>query len=135
MGGPVFAHKLMITCRLEGDQLRVEAYYEDDTPAQEARITVSKDGVIVAEGKTDERGIWIGQRPAAGEYHLKAISAGHTASETLPVPDVSEHSPEIDIGHQHRRDSVGIQWINLGYGLLILLALAVVWKIAKWQKS
>ena len=133
--GPVFAHKMMITCRLEGDRLRLEAYYEDDTPAQDTRISITRDGETIAEGRTDERGVWIWLCPPAGEYLLKAMSTGHTASETITVPDVSDHRPEIDQGAEYRRDSVGVQWIKLGYGLLILLVLASGWKIAKRPRT
>src|SRR5262245_49199303 len=98
---PAFAHRLHVEAKVAGDQLRVEAYYSDDTPAQEARITITRGDQPVAEGRTDERGVWTCPRPAPGTYTVRAESAGHAARETLVVPQpdpvpTTEPTPTIN---------------------------------------
>lgn len=83
---PAFAHKLYVEAKLGTDTVRFEAYYEDDTPAQQARITVSKDDAVVAEGRTDEKGVWTCSL-APGSYRVRAETLGHAADATLEVPD------------------------------------------------
>jgi hypothetical protein len=83
---PAFAHKLSLDCRVKDERVRVEAFYDDDTPAQQAKIFVENEGKhIVAEGRTDERGVWSCPLPAPGRYTVRAESVGHAAKETLVV--------------------------------------------------
>jgi hypothetical protein len=51
---PALAHRLHVVPKIVGDELRVEAFYDDDTPAQEARIAVLIEDEIAAQGTTDE---------------------------------------------------------------------------------
>ena len=55
---PAFAHKLYVDPTLVGDRLRVEVYYDDDTPAQDAQVTVLFGDENLATGRTDEKGVW-----------------------------------------------------------------------------
>ena len=81
---PVYAHKLLLNARSSADRLHVEVFFDDDTPAQQAKITLENDRhEIVHEGKTDERGVWSCPAPPAGAYVLKALTAGHNAKKAL----------------------------------------------------
>jgi hypothetical protein len=51
---PALAHRLHVDVKPTGDRVRVEAYYDDGTPAQEARVTITRGDETVAEGRTDE---------------------------------------------------------------------------------
>src|SRR5439155_1332275 len=55
---PAFAHHLLSKATLVGDRLRVEAYYDDGTPSQEAKVTVRQGDRVVVEGRTDDTGVW-----------------------------------------------------------------------------
>jgi nickel transport protein len=92
---PAFAHKLELVARLVGDQLRVEAFYADDTPAQEAKVTVSIEGKVVADGRTDEKGVWTCPKPAPGTYSVRVESVGHAAKETLVIADAAQASDAV----------------------------------------
>ena len=35
-----FAHALGVACTLRGDKVEVEVFYDDDTPAQKAKVQV-----------------------------------------------------------------------------------------------
>src|SRR5262245_20681084 len=128
--GPVRAHALGAEARIRGNQVRVEAYYEDDPPAGAARVTVQDASrKVVAEGRTDEKGIWSFPRPAAGHYRLVVdAGAGHRKQLVLdiPVADVSpsepsdqtalEQTPTVSVGPT-REEFTRTPWLKIGLGL------------------
>ena len=54
---PALAHRLNVRAKVIGDQVRVEAFYDDDTPGQEAKVTLKLGDELVAEGLTDDKGV------------------------------------------------------------------------------
>src|SRR4051794_2601266 len=90
---PVFAHRLHVEPKATGDQIRVDVFYDDDTPAQEAKVTIRLGDRTVAEGRTDDKGVWTCPRPKPGTYTVWAESVGHAATETLPVPEPEQAAP------------------------------------------
>lgn len=76
--GLASAHDLRLTVRLAPQTVRLEAGFDDDTPAQRARVTITDSSDrIVAEGQTDERGVWSCPMLPAGSYTAAVESAGH----------------------------------------------------------
>lgn len=72
----------------ETDPVRVEAGYDDGTPAGEARVTVTDAaGAVVAAGKTDERGVWEFPKPGPGTYRIVVEAAGHRDAVRLTIPE------------------------------------------------
>jgi hypothetical protein len=70
-----------------GAEIKVLAYFDDDTPAEFAEVVVTDaDGAEVVKGKTDERGLWTFPKPKPGAYVLVAKSVGHTAQVKFAVP-------------------------------------------------
>ena len=90
--GSVRAHGIGAECRLRGDKVEVEAYFDDDSPAANARVTVwdgSKQEI--AAGRTDAKGHWSFPTPAAGTYEVVIdAGAGHRATRKLKVPTEGE---------------------------------------------
>ena len=85
---PALAHRLGADCTLRANKVEVEAFYDDDTPARQARVAV-KDaaGKVVAEGRTDDKGRWRFSTPKAGRYRVTVDAGpGHIASVSLTVP-------------------------------------------------
>jgi hypothetical protein len=83
-----FAHALHVEARLKGNQIRIEAFFSDDTPAQNARVSVAnKLGEEVAAGKTDETGVFTIPRLAA-EHYVVTVDAedGHRTKVTVTIP-------------------------------------------------
>jgi len=126
---PAFAHRLHVDPKIVGDQLRVEAYYDDDTPAQEAKITVRAGDTTVAEGRTDDRGVWSCPKPAAGKYTVRAESVGHAASETLDINEVAAAEPPAadESKSAQRLANTRTPWRNLALGLGLLGTVCVAW--------
>ncbi|HXG11188.1 MAG TPA: carboxypeptidase-like regulatory domain-containing protein [Gemmataceae bacterium] len=146
---PALAHRLLAECRLRGDQVEVEAFYDDDTPAGNARVAVlDAQKNTVAEGRTDAEGRWTFPAPAAGTYQV-VVNAGaghraqisitlpggksagtespHTPSNLSPKPAGQETgaSPTIHAGPT-RAEAVRFPWVRVGIGLALIAALSLV---------
>jgi hypothetical protein len=132
---PAFAHRLHVDPKPRGDQLRVEAFYEDDTPAQDARITVRLGDHLVAEGRTDEKGVWTCPLPKPGTYTVRAVSAGHADTATLtvppPPPTTAAAAPPAPQPEDDRGSRTGTQWAGLAAGLAIIGGLWLVWRVTR----
>ncbi|MSR53531.1 MAG: carboxypeptidase regulatory-like domain-containing protein [Gemmataceae bacterium] len=136
---PVFAHKLIVDPRIKGDRLHVEAFYEDDTPAQQARITVLNGDTVIAEGRTDEKGVWSIAKPMPGTYLVKAESLGHAAKETLVIAE-SKSRAENSVGgspltvvdnsdslaDEERAAKTRTPWNRIGLGLGLIIGVTLM---------
>jgi hypothetical protein len=93
---PAGAHALGADCTLVGQKVQVEAFYEDNTPARKARVTVLDEGkAVVAEGRTDAKGCWTFPTPRPGRYRVVVEAGeGHRATVTLTVPEGKRAPPE-----------------------------------------
>ena len=54
------AHKMLVNAKVDGDRIRVEAFYDNNKPAPSAHIAIENEATkeVVAEGDADERGAW-----------------------------------------------------------------------------
>ena len=130
--GPAFGHKLIVDPTPVGERLRVEAYYEDDTPAQSARVTVIIDGKTVAEGQTDDKGVWTCPKPAPGTYTVRVVDHGHAGKETVVIPDPNASPPVVtaDLGPptEERSEKTRTPWGRLAIGLAVIAGLTLLWR-------
>jgi nickel transport protein len=82
------AHDLQAVVKLLPDVVRVEAGFDDDTPAEGAKVTITDAaGNVVAEGKTDDRGVCDLPKLAPGKYTAKVESIGHADTVDFEVSD------------------------------------------------
>ncbi len=68
-------HKLCAKIELQGDKLIVEAFYDNDIPAENAKVKLLQQQKTLAEATTDDKGLCTLTIPPAGDYLLD-ISAG-----------------------------------------------------------
>lgn len=136
---PAFAHKLIVDCRIDGDRLRVEAYYDDETPAQQAKIVVEDEQKkVVADGRTDDRGLWSCPAPVPGKYVIRAESVGHVGKKTLVIDDsAATKTPSDSRGanqtisaressspaEPNQRESTQTPWLRIGIGFVVIALL------------
>jgi len=82
------AHGIGVEAKLKGDRVAVEAFFDDDTPAADAKVAVTaEDGKVVAEGKADAKGMWSFPVPAPGKYKVVVdAGGGHLAKTTITIP-------------------------------------------------
>ena len=88
---PMYAHKLIVDAQIRPDApttLSIEAYYDPDEPADDVKITLQDSaGNIVAEGRSDAKGVCRLPRPTGGTYRIVADDGqGHRAEMSLEVP-------------------------------------------------
>jgi len=76
--GRASAHDLRAVVKLPGDALVVEAGFDDETPAQGAKVTIADaGGNVVAAGETDERGVCRLANLTPGKYTAVVEAVGH----------------------------------------------------------
>lgn len=74
---PARAHGVGVQCKLEGDKLIVEAYFDDNTPASDAKVSIlNRSEETVGEGRTDVDGRWICATPGPGVYQVIVDAGG-----------------------------------------------------------
>jgi hypothetical protein len=135
-----FAHALGAECRLTGGRVEVTAFYDDDTPAADAAVTVRDAGsVVVASGRTDAKGLWSFAAPPGGKYRV-AVDAGdgHKASVGLTVPGGppagsadATADPAVVSDGPARADFTRAQWLKLGVGLAAIALMAAGYGMAR----
>jgi hypothetical protein len=90
---PALAHRMLLTVHAQSDPIRVEVYYDSTAPAQQAHMSVrSETGTIIAQGLSDDHGVWTFPRPAPGTWIVMGESLGHLARQKLTIPG----SPSVD---------------------------------------
>jgi hypothetical protein len=128
---PAHAHALGAEARLRGDRIEVEAYYSDNTPARDARVTVlDHAGRLAAAGRTDDQGRWQFPTPWPGPYTVTVdAGAGHRKSVPVTVPAVLPAGPTGPISDgPSREEFTRFPWLRLTVGLAIIAGLAVGWQ-------
>ena len=87
----VWAHKLNVFAFVEGRQVFVEGYFSDGVRPRGGEVTVfGPDGVVLAQGRTDEEGSFVFDRPAVDEGVRIVLNAGmgHQSEYVLSAEDV-----------------------------------------------
>jgi hypothetical protein len=150
------AHALGAECKLNGKQVEVEAYYDDDTAARDAKVRVEDAAKrSVAEGVTDKAGRWSFPRPQTGRYLVVVdAGAGHRTQVRITVPptgaasvsasvtspddcsccDASPSSSDAaTISEGPPRDEfTRFPWLKLGIGLAVIGVLGVAFFVS-WR--
>jgi nickel transport protein len=140
------AHALGADCKVNGARVELEAYYDDDTPARDARVRVADgEGQQVAEGRTDAAGRWSFDRPRAGTYrvivdagagHRKELTITLAAENTSPSPSGHTTTQAVVTGDGPTRAAfTAFPWLQLGIGVAILGALGGGFWLARRNPS
>jgi hypothetical protein len=137
------AHALGVSCKIRGDKVEVEAYYDDDSPAQNAKVqVVNARAETVADGVTDKDGNWSFPTPSAGTYEVRVnAGGGHHARKTITVPAAAKPSPTPDeppptpaeptiTDGPTRSEFTRTPWLQVAVGLLIIAGLGGVFLLA-----
>jgi hypothetical protein len=127
------AHALHAEARLKGERVTVEAFYSDNTPAQNARILVhDKKGIEIASGRTDESGAWQFPRPKSGSYEVTVETGdGHRTRVPIAIPSdpriAAESGSEggvVVTAGPTRAELTRLPWLRIiiGFGAIATLA-------------
>lgn len=121
------AHAVGLEWRFRGDQVVIDVFYDDDSPAVRAKVRVLDGDKEIETGLTDEKGGWSFARPAPGRYTIDVdAGAGHTVRETIAVPQIGADTETTQKGDDGRRrdNFTRFPWVGLLLGLLIIAGLA-----------
>lgn len=146
---PARAHALGAECQLRSGQLEVEAYYDDNTPARDARVWLEDaQGRRVLQGRTDSQGRWRCPCPEPGRYRLTVdAGAGHRTTLVVRVPalpgtatvptDAAPQTPAaIPVAEgPSRAEFTRPPWTRMVLGLGIIGCLGLVgWGVLRWRR-
>lgn len=125
------AHAIGVDVKPMGETVRVEAYYDDDTPAKGAKVWVEDESnARVAEGRTDENGFWTFPTPDPGRYTVRVDAGdGHAARKTLRVGE-EQSGVQTSSDGPNRESFTGPQrWAMTGIGLAAIAGLTILLKL------
>ncbi len=131
---PALAHALGAECKLHGERVELEAYYDDDTPARDAKVRLlDADKKLLAEGRTDAQGRCALPAPQPGRYQVVVdAGAGHVTQLSITVP-ARDAMPAVAVSlgdGPKRRDFTRFPWIKVCLGLGIIGAAALtIWAV------
>jgi hypothetical protein len=130
---PARAHRICAEAKQDGDTIRVEAFYDDNTPAVDARVTVhAADAAEMADGRTDAQGRWQFAKPGPGVYCLVVdAGAGHRAEVELKIQAAPAGPVTVSEGPD-RADATRTPWERIALGFAIIAVLTgVSWALAR----
>lgn len=125
------AHALGIDCKLRDGKVKVEAFYDDDSPAQNAKVqVVNAKEEVVASGTTDAQGLWSFLTPAPGRYEVRVdAGAGHRAKKAIDIPAPTTQGDTISEGTT-RAEFTRIPWLKVLIGLAVIGSLGGAFLLA-----
>ena len=142
--GPVHAHRLNVVGTLKGDTVVIEAFFTDNTPARDAKVTVrDPHGKELAAGRTDDAGRWTFPAPAPGKYQVTCDAGeGHRKLVTITIPTPAALKPitptpeEIVVtGGPTREELTHFPWLRLLLGVAAIGGLAVLLWLATRRRG
>ncbi len=138
----VRAHALEVECEpLPGHKVRVTSWYSarpKSFPAQDARVRVyGPDHHLLAEGRTDEQGIFIFTYASAEPLEVEVYQNGHRKAQKLtPSGGASSDraaaqerggpAPRTLVGSREQDSSAWVKDVLVGVGFLLALAAFVL---------
>lgn len=127
------AHALGVQAKLKDGKVKVEVYYDDDSPAAKAKVKLVKGKDEIAAGVTDAEGRCTFDAPAAGKYEIHVdAGGGHNARTTLTIPGANATS--ISDG-QAREDFTRTPWLKIGIGVSVIGAMCVAFLLASMMRK
>jgi hypothetical protein len=127
--GWAIAHELGAEIHQSGERIDVVAYFDDDTPAIGAKVTVTDaNGKVVLTGKTDKRGLCSFIKPRPGVYQVDVDGGdGHKLIRPLKLtiagdpnqPDAHADAVVVSDGPS-REEFTRTRWEGLLGGLVTI---------------
>jgi hypothetical protein len=119
------AHGLHVHTELRGNQLRIEAWFDDDTPAEKAKVKIVSEKIVIREGLTDEKGLWFTEALPPGKYQIQVdAGAGHRRDVEFNMTEKDASGTAGPTKGEVKEQ----QWIGVVAGLLIITLLILLGK-------
>jgi hypothetical protein len=113
-------HNLCAKVDIQGTNLRIEAWFDNETPADNAKVKLITNKKTLQEAVTDERGLCSIPAPGAGNYTIEVnAGGGHRTAITFTIEAaVEEQTVGADKESVFQR-----RWLGAVIGLVIILAM------------
>jgi nickel transport protein len=134
---PAEAHALGVECRVRAGRVEVKAFFSDGSRAANARVVVQDaEQQRMADGRTDERGLWSFRPVRAGRYRVIIdAGAGHQTEETIEikVEHLTEDAPEARVSQGPTEEEfTGFPVSRVIVGLAALIGFsALLWVVVR----
>ncbi|HZZ79561.1 MAG TPA: carboxypeptidase-like regulatory domain-containing protein [Gemmataceae bacterium] len=129
-----FAHAVGVSCKLNGAKVEVEVYYDDNTPATNAKIQVlDADEKVTLSGVTDEKGRCTFATPAPGQYQVRAdAGAGHRTKTAFTVPAAAAQAPASVVisDGPTREEFTRFPWLQVVIAVTVLGGVAAAFAVS-----
>lgn len=116
------AHGLMMSDpKVTDGTVTVEVFYDDNSPAADAKMRMLNGKEVVFEGTADAKGVWKFPAPPPGDYVVRAkTNDGHAAKTDLHIPKPGDPPAEQPAGPS-RADLTGpMRWLVAGIGVVFI---------------
>jgi len=126
------AHAMGVEVRLKNNQIYIETFFHDDSPASNALVTMENEaGEKIVSEKTDKEGKLQAPAPLPGKYKILVNDgAGHLSSTPLIIPKLNP----ADTNNQNilvskspdRNQFIQTPWLGIVVGLATIAALGFI---------
>ncbi|MBY0325452.1 MAG: carboxypeptidase regulatory-like domain-containing protein [Planctomycetia bacterium] len=126
------AHAMGVEVRLKNNQIYIETFFHDDSPASNALVTIENEaGEKILSEKTDKEGKLQAPAPLPGKYKILVNDgAGHLSSTPLIIPKLNP----ADTNNQNilvskspdRNQFIQTPWLGIVVGLATIAALGFI---------
>lgn len=132
-------HAIGVEAKLSDGVVTVEAFFDDDTPAIRANVTVrDADKTSVGEGKTDDQGIWTFPAPKPGRYEVIVDGGdGHLARMKITIPGeagAEDEGPRRVSDGPDRQEFTAFPWQGALAGCAFFAAIGAIAWLARRRK-
>lgn len=126
-------HDLCAKVERQGNQLQIEAWFDNDTPADQAVVRILQKEKVICESKTDDRGLCSMPAPDPGSYVLQVHASGGHRTE---VPfSIETQKTEQSAGRTHDEVQQRRWWGAIGGTTLIAILTLFARKLIKNTRS
>jgi len=132
---PAYAHDLKLVVSFTATEVKFVAAYDDDTPAEEAKITLSTaEGVEIAKGMIDAKGMWATPLPPPGKYVVVVRDGGHRDRKefTINPPASATAEPAVEVTYERWRIDKAL---GLCVGLGVLLGGTLLYVVLRRRRT
>jgi hypothetical protein len=126
------AHAMGVEVRLINNQIHIETFFHDDSPASNALVTIENEaGEKILSEKTDKEGKLQAPVPLPGKYKIIVNDgAGHLSSTPMFIPKLNP----ADTNNQNilvskspdRNQFIQTPWLGIVAGLATIAALGFI---------
>lgn len=130
-----FAHAIGAEAKLTSGRVHVEAYFDDDSPAREARVTVTDAAKnTIVQGRTDAAGKWSFAAPAPGNYVVVVDAGdGHRTEVRVTIPGLTDQAMTVSDG-PGRNEFTRTRWVGLLVGVLLIAFVVIGSKLQRRRR-